>query len=263
MATHFQIEKIETGCKKCGELTDFDFTFAYQPIIDISQKDIFGYEALVRDPETKTAHEVLKKVSDKNRYAFDQSCRTKAIAMAKQLGLQGVLSINFLPNAVYEPSHCIQSTIRAAESAGFPLEKIMFEVTEAEEVYDVQHLRKIFDYYQRKGFVTALDDFGAGHAGLNMLAQFIPNIIKLDMDMVRNIHQDKVKQVIMNSVLDMARSLKIEVLVEGVEEFEEAVYFAQRGVSLMQGYLFAKPGYESLPEVDEVLVEKLQQFLVT
>ncbi len=262
MPTHFPISKIETGCSKCGELKDFDFSFAYQPIVDVSDKSIFGYEALVRDRVTKTAKAVLDKVNDENRYAFDQSCRTKAISMANQLGLDKVLSINFLPNAVYQPEHCIQSTIRVAEFSGFPIEKIMFEVTESEKVYDVDHMRKIFDYYQSKGFVTALDDFGAGHAGLNMLAQFIPNIIKLDMEMVRNIHADNVKQVIMKSILDMANSLKITVLAEGVEVLEEAVYFAQRGVTLMQGYFFAKPGYESLPEVDEKVLEEVNQFYV-
>ena len=262
MSTVFPVEEIKIGCKKCGLFTESDFTFAYQPIVDIQSMDIYGYEALVRDKVTKTAGAVLEKVNEKNRYAFDQTCRTKAISTAKKLGLNKILSINFLPNAVYEPEHCIQSTIRAAESSGFPLKNIMFEVTESEKVYDVDHLQKIFDYYQSKGFVTALDDFGAGHAGLNMLAKFSPNILKLDIEMVRGIHQDRIKQTIVKSVLDMAKELKIEVLAEGVEEYEEAVYFCQRGVRLMQGYYFAKPGYESLPEVELSQLKDLNQMFV-
>lgn len=259
MNTVFPVEEIEQGCTKCGTFKESDFTFAYQPIVDISKQEIFGYEALVRDRVTKTAKAVLDKVNAENRYAFDQTCRVKAISMANQLGLDKVLSINFLPNAVYEPKHCIQSTIRAAEVSGFPLNKIMFEVTESEKVYDVQHLKNIFDYYQSKGFVTALDDFGAGHAGLNMLVNFIPSIIKLDIELVKNIDQDKVRQIVVGCMLDMARQLKITILAEGIETLAEATYFASKGVYLLQGYLFAKPGYEALPEVDSTLLKQLNE----
>ena len=259
MDTVFQIEEIQQGCTKCGEFKENNFTFAYQPIVDIHNQEIFGYEALVRDRVTKTAKAVLDKVNAENRYAFDQTCRVKAISMANQLGLDRVLSINFLPNAVYEPKHCIQSTIRAAEMSGFPLDKIMFEVTESEKVYDTKHLKNIFDYYQSKGFVTALDDFGAGHAGLNMLINFIPNIIKLDMELVRDVDSSTVKQVVVNTTLEMAKQLNITVLAEGVETLGEAKFFAEKGVYLMQGYLFAKPGYESLPGVSQELLAQVSQ----
>ncbi len=238
------------GCKKCGALTDFDFTYAYQPIVNIKTKTVFGYEALVRDRVERTAKAVLDKVNDENRYAFDQMCRSRAISLATKLGLDKVLSINFLPNAVYQPEHCIQNTIRVAEVNGFPLSQIMFEVTESEKVYDVTHLKGIFEYYQSKGFITALDDFGAGHAGLNMLAQFVPDMIKLDMEMVRDIDKNSVKQIIVTGVLEIAHSLNIQVLAEGIETLEEMLFFKERGVELMQGYLFAKPGYECLPEAD-------------
>lgn len=250
MVTNFDEIKMSTGCKKCGELTGFDFTFAFQPIVNIKTQEIFGYEALVRDRVEKTAWAVLSRVDDDNRYAFDQACRAQAISLANKLQLDSILSINFLPNAVYQPKHCIQNTIRAAEFSGFPLDKIMFEVTEAEEVYDVQHLKGIFEYYQGKGFITALDDFGAGHAGLNMLSQFVPDLIKLDMDMVRDVDSNMVKQVIVGGVLEMAQKLEITVLAEGVETVEEMRFFQERGVELMQGFLFAKPGYESLPKPD-------------
>ena len=250
MSTNFPISEIEIGCKKCGQLTGFDFTYAYQPIVNVKKRVIFGYEALVRDRVTKTAKTVLDKVNDDNRYAFDQSCRTKAISMANQLGLDKVLSINFLPNAVYQPKHCIQSTLRVARHTGFPVEKIMFEVTESEEVLDVDHMRNIFESYQETGFITALDDFGAGYAGLNLLASFQPHIIKLDIELVRDIHLLEAKQIIVQAMVDMTNKLGIKLLAEGVECIEEVRFFEGMGVNLMQGYFFAKPGYECLPEVD-------------
>jgi EAL domain-containing protein (putative c-di-GMP-specific phosphodiesterase class I) len=243
-------ENLSSGCKQCHAPLGFDFSFAFQPIVDLENRRVFGYEALVRDLQDQTAGTVLRRVNDDKRYAFDQACRVKAIALASQLQIDCVLSINFLPNAVYEPKHCIQSTLRAAKQFGFPVKNIMFEVTESEHVADPQHLTKIFQYYQTQGFVTALDDFGAGHAGLNMLAHFLPNVLKLDIELVRNIDRDHTKQIIAKHLLKMCQELKITVLAEGVERIEEVHFFYDRGVRLMQGYFFAKPLFEALPTVD-------------
>ena len=101
--------------------------------------------------------------------------------------MQGLLSINFLPNAVYRPEACIRSALAAARKSNLPTERIIFEVTESEQVMDRPHLVNIFREYQRFGFHTAIDDFGAGYAGLNLLAEFQPSILKIDMDLVRNI----------------------------------------------------------------------------
>ncbi|MEI6116563.1 MAG: EAL domain-containing protein, partial [Burkholderiales bacterium] len=96
---------MSTTCNRCKELDDldFDFCFAYQPIVDFHARNIFAHEALVRGINGESAFSVLAKVNDDNRYRFDQSCRVKAIKLAAELGMQELLSINFLPHAVYEP----------------------------------------------------------------------------------------------------------------------------------------------------------------
>ncbi|NCO81908.1 MAG: EAL domain-containing protein [Thiomicrospira sp.] len=250
MSTNFPVDSILSGCRQCQSPLGFDFTFAYQPIIDLSKREIWGYEALVRGTHNESAGSILEKVNDENRYAFDQACRTTAITLASHLGLDKMLSINFLPNAVYEPKHCIQSTLKAAKQSGFPIEKIMFEITESEAVVDRQHLANIFEYYQAQGFTTGLDDFGAGHAGLNMLASFVPNILKIDIELVRDIDQIEVKQIIVRNLVTMCHQLGIRVLAEGIERKEEVDFFEGLEVTLMQGYYFAKPGFERLPKVD-------------
>lgn len=247
MATQFPIEEILSGCGKCHAELGFNFTFAFQPIVNFSKRKMFGYEALVRGPQGESAWSILSQVNDQNRYAFDQACRVKAIELASKLKLDTMLSINFLPNAVYEPAHCIQSTLRAAKQFGFPIERIMFEITESEQVHNVAHLTKIFEYYQKQGFTTALDDFGAGHAGLNTLANFVPNIMKIDMELVRDIDTNQTKQIIVKSLVDMCKQLNVTVLAEGLETKEEVEFFSDLAVDLMQGYYFAKPGFESLP----------------
>lgn len=237
-------------CHRCAGLIDFDFSYAFQPIIDCETQSIFGYEALVRGIHGESAYSVLSKVNDHNRYAFDQICRQKAIRMAAELELDKMLSINFLPNAVYEPEHCIQSTLKAARDVNFPIQQIMFEVTESEKVIEQKHLTRIFEYYHSQGFTVALDDFGAGHAGLNMLSSFVPEILKIDMELVRDVNTDKVKQVITRKLIEMCHELEVTVLAEGIETCEEYAYFRQLGVTLFQGYFISKPGFEVLPEVD-------------
>lgn len=223
---------------------------AFQPIVDTERREVFAYEALVRGTQGEGAFQILQKVTDDNRYQFDQACRTKAIELAAKLGIKCFLSINFLPNAVYEPKSCIRATLDAAEKYQFPCDRIIFEVNESEPVGDPGHLEGIFKEYNAQGFTTAIDDFGAGHAGLNLLADFQPGIIKLDMALIRHIDSNRIRQSIVRGIVNTCRELDIEVIAEGVETAEELATLRTMGVVLIQGFLLAKPAVERLPEVD-------------
>ena len=237
-----------SGCTGCRtpDGVGFDFEYAYQPIVDLSSRTIFAHEALVRGPQGESAWSVLSQVNDTNRYHFDQACRIKAIRGAAELGMRELLSINFLPNAVYRPEACIQSTLAAAREYDFPIERIIFEVTESEQVMDRPHLVNIFRAYQKYGFLTAIDDFGAGYAGLNLLAEFQPSILKIDMDLIRGIDQNAPKRAIVDAIIAMGNSLNIRLLAEGIETPEERDCLREAGISLMQGYLFARPAFKAL-----------------
>ena len=240
------------GCKHCKDLEelDFDFTFAYQPIVDFHARAIFAHEALVRGVNGESAATVLAKVNADNRYRFDQGCRVKAVRGAAQLGIQEFLSINFLPNAVYQPEACIRSTFEAASKYNFPKERIIFEVVEGENVSNRPHLINIFEEYKRFGFQTAIDDFGAGYAGLNLLADFQPDIVKIDMELVRNINDSKPKQAIVEAIVHMCRQLNMKALAEGIETKAERDFLVTSGVTLMQGYLFCKPAFQAIGQID-------------
>src|SRR5450631_3584018 len=176
-------------CEHCiarGPL-DFDFTLAFQPVVDVRLETVYSYEALVRGPNGESAFWVLNQVNDENRYRFDQDCRVAAIALAARLGMDTNLNINFMPNAVYRPENCIRTTFAAAEKYGFPIERIVFEVVENDHLADASLLVEIMSEYHRFGFITALDDFGAGFRDLELLVRFQPDILKLDMDLVRGI----------------------------------------------------------------------------
>lgn len=252
--THFESPFRSVGCSECRNAAalGFEFTMAFQPIVDLTTRTIFAYEALVRGPEAESAASVLAMVNDLNRYRFDQACRIRAIELASRLRLQDIgnckLSINFLPNAVYRPETCIRATLEAAQQFDFPLDRLMFEVTEVERIDDPSHLKRIFEEYSKRGFTTAIDDFGAGYSGLNLLASFQPHIIKLDMALTRNIHGDFVRQAIVAGIIQVAVRLNIEVIAEGIETATERDVLIGLGVRYMQGYLFAKPAFECLVE---------------
>ena len=240
------------SCKACSneESLTFRFAYAYQPIVDLRDRSVWAHEALVRGPGGEPAQSVLSQVNNENQYRFDQACRVKAIKGAAQLGIDTRLSINFLPNAIYRPEVCIRTTLEAARTHGFPLERIIFETTEGERIDDGAWLAGVMREYKRCGFLTAIDDFGAGYAGLNLLSEFQPDIIKLDMALVRGIDASKVRQVIVRALLRMCLDLGIEVVGEGVETAAERDFLYDAGVRLMQGYLFSRPAFAALGAID-------------
>ncbi len=238
-----------TGCSTSSRL-DVAFSMAFQPIYDAVDERVWGYEALVRGVDGQGAGEILSMVGPDQKYRFDQDCRVKAIELASRLfpePEQLKLSINFMPNAVYEPSGCLRATLRAAEQNDFPLTSVMFEFTEDEEVSDTDHLVGIIDEYRKRGFTTAIDDFGAGHAGLGLLVEFQPDVIKIDMHVIRGIDVDVPRQAVVAGVVHMADALGITVLAEGIETEADYRTLREAGIRLFQGYWFAKPAFEELP----------------
>jgi len=252
---------MSTSRVKCGACREDvplpSFTMAFQPIVDVETANVFAYEALVRPTGGGTAADVLSQINEQNRYSFDQACRVKAIELAAGLGMDSLLSINFLPNAVYQPAACLRKTFEAAERTHFPVHHLMFEVTENEPARDVGHLQSIFTEYKRHGMITAIDDFGAGHSGLNMLADFQPDVLKIDMALTRSIDTDEVRNKITGAVVGLCNSLHISVIAEGVETLGEAVALRALGVRLFQGYYFARPAIEQLPAVPASIIESV------
>lgn len=160
-----------------------------------------------------------------------------------------------MPNAVYEPERCLETTLRVVSELGINPFDVIFEVVESEQIRDTTKLKDILSTYSKHGFLTALDDFGAGSSSLNTLADFQPDIIKLDIHLVRNIHNEFVKQKILDAIMTLSESLNITLLAEGVETREEMKYLGDLGIHLMQGFYFHKPQFESLVDNRDIAYE--------
>ncbi|MFC4259590.1 EAL domain-containing protein [Marinobacter lacisalsi] len=240
----------ETHCGQCacGEGLDFQFSFAFQPIVDVSDNTVYAYEALVRGLQGESAWSILSRVNEQNRYSFDQICRVKAVKLAAKLGMDAMLSINFMPNAVYQAEYCIRTTLAAAQTYNFDTRKIIFELTEGEDLSSIDHLVSIIKAYQGMGFSTAIDDFGAGFSRFNIMTASPPDLLKIDMGLIRDIDRKPNKQAVVNGIITMMTELGGRIVAEGVETVEEYAWLKGRGIRLFQGYLFARPGFETLPE---------------
>lgn len=243
--------RVGSVCQRCDTDVPFDFTMAFQPIVDVEHRRVVYYEALVRGVHGESAFSILEQVDDTLMYRFDQACRVKAIELASALGMQERLSINFLPNAVYEPEACIQATLETSQRVGWPTERLNFEITETERVVDRDHLRSIVESYRRMGFTTSLDDFGNGYANLDLLTDLQPNTLKIDRELVMNCDTHKRRQAILKSLVSLANTLDIQLVAEGVETREESRCLLALGMPIQQGYYFARPQVERLPDVPE------------
>lgn len=251
----FKNDKEALGCANCrdNKPIDFKIRMAFQPIVNGETGEIYAQEALVRGLNGESAYEVISKLTPDQIYRFDQTCRVMAIETAASLGIDTLLSINFMPNAVYQPASCLRLTLAAAKKCQLSTEQIIFELSETERVSSYDHLRNIVEEYKSQHFHVAIDDFGAGYSGLNLLVNFKPTIIKLDMELIRNIDTDGVRAAVVDGTLKTCRLLNMLVIAEGVETMAEFEALQSLGVTYFQGYLFAKPAIEELPKVNPQL----------
>jgi EAL domain-containing protein (putative c-di-GMP-specific phosphodiesterase class I) len=228
--------------------SDPSFTFAFQPIVDANAREVFSHEALIRGPSHEPACRILGQVSADRLLEFDQKARIEAIGMAVRLGIVSRLNLNFMPQSLHSRA-AILTTLEAADRFHLPINRLVLEVTEGAVIDDQAQFAEVINEYRGLGLKVAIDDFGAGYSGLNLLTDFQPDQIKLDMKLIRGIEHHGPRQAIVHAIDQVCRDLGIDVIAEGVETVEEYAWLANAGVQLFQGYLFAKPAFESFPPV--------------
>lgn len=230
----------------------FPFSMAFQPMVDVVSGNIYAYEALVRGPQGQSAASILGRLKENDQFLFHQNCRNRAITLATNLGItksNAALSINFLPRAIRTPEACAAMTLTAAKSLNFPYKRLIFEMTDSERLLDRKQVWTVVCEYQRSGFRIALsiDDMQSALSEKALHRQIRADILKLSMTITRNLHLHPHVQAAVASLKNICRAEQIDLIAEGVESREEYVALLRCGIEHMQGYLFAMPGFESLP----------------
>jgi len=219
----------------------------FHPIVACDKpNEVYAYECLARGKTAEgdiiPAGRLFSQARDGEMlFQLDRACRLAAIRDAHANNLDGHIFINFNPTAIYDPEYCLRTTVKAVEEAELDQSLIVFEVVECDEVRDTRHLLDILNFYRANGFKVALDDLGAGYGSLNLLHSLRPDYMKLDMQLIRGVHEDPFKASISANLLGLAKELGIRSVAEGVETAGEWEWVKANGGDLVQGYFFAQP----------------------
>ncbi len=223
-------------------------TSFFQPIVLASSlTTIYGHEALARGRSSEGGEIISPRVLFETAresgllFQLDLAARRSAIATAGAHGLQGKLFVNFAPTAIYDPASCLRSTVAAVDQTSIARSDVVFEIVETERAHDPKHLRNILDFYRGAGFRVALDDVGAGYSSLNLIHELRPDLLKLDMELIRNVDRDPYKARLVANLFDVAKALGIETLAEGVESEGELEWVVEHGADYVQGFLIGRP----------------------
>ncbi len=218
---------------------------AYQPIVSTSKKEILGYEALFRTKEPSIPHPgAMLDAAEKldQLHLVGQRVRT---LIARDIGseLQWDIFVNLHPSDLVDEDLYASDSKLAANA-----DRIVLEITERAALDVVKDVSARITELKEMGFRIAVDDLGSGYAGLSSLAQLDPDVVKIDMSIVRDVHLEPVKQKLIRSMVPLCKDMNVMVVVEGVETVEEKNVLEELGCDIMQGYFFAKPG-APFPEV--------------
>ncbi|WP_394650444.1 EAL domain-containing protein [uncultured Deinococcus sp.] len=220
--------------------------FHMQPVVALASGQVYGYEALVRarwQGDLIGAGALLDAAAARGQHrAFDALARRTAIRQVyPQLAPEQVLFINFAPGVVYDPNICLRTTFEACREVGADFGRLLFEVTESESFPDLKLLASILERYRAEGAQVALDDLGAGHTSLTYLAALRPDLVKLDRDLIRNLHGDDARVPLVQALIRYAHDLGIRTVAEGVETAQELRLVTELGADYAQGYLLGRP----------------------
>jgi EAL domain-containing protein (putative c-di-GMP-specific phosphodiesterase class I) len=226
----------------------------FQPIVDAIEGKLYGHEALMRFFDEKGQMtgplELIEAARESNTlFHLDRLARESALRAYAAAGAPGVLFINFLPTAIYNPALCLRDTFGWASELGLDFSRIVFEVVESEQVEDLGHLDTILKEYRAKGFKTALDDVGNDYDSLSRLGRLGADIVKIDRAFVHGIAEDPLRQELFKTLYTKAKSRGMEVLAEGVELEADYRFLRMLSVRLFQGYLFGKPQSKPLAQI--------------
>ncbi len=146
------------------------------------------------------------------------------------------------------PNVTLTKQLRAA-GINLPYGNLAVDEGTAKEMGSPEHVASIIDTYKQIGFSVAIDDFGAGHSGLDMFARFVPDEIKLDMELIRDIDTNPRRRAIVRSMVSLCAELDTLLIAEGIETAAEAATLNDLGVRYHQGYWYARPALERLPRI--------------
>ncbi|EGT5182959.1 diguanylate phosphodiesterase [Cronobacter sakazakii] len=231
-------------------VADIACQFALQPIVEPTTCKIKAYEALIRSPEGGSPAALFASLSSQALYDLDLHSKEIAFALAKAVNIGSqMISVNLLPGSLVQCPHAVEILLAQIARQGLLPQQVIVEVTESEVISRFDEFECVIRQLRAAGINLAIDDFGAGFAGLSLLTRFQPGRIKIDRCIVADIHLHGPKQAIVHGIVRCCAELEITVVAEGVEKEEEWCWLEAAGIRYFQGYLFARPLLNRAPSV--------------
>ncbi|MBR9959516.1 diguanylate phosphodiesterase [Cronobacter sakazakii] len=231
-------------------VADIACQFALQPIVEPTTCKIKAYEALIRSPEGGSPAALFASLSSKALYELDLHSKEIAFALANAVSIGSqMISVNLLPGTLVQMPGAVEILLAQIARQGLLPQQVIVEVTESEVISRFDEFECVIRQLRAAGINLAIDDFGAGFAGLSLLTRFQPGRIKIDRCIVADIHLHGPKQAIVHGIVRCCAELEITVVAEGVEKVEEWCWLEAAGIRYFQGYLFAKPLLNRAPSV--------------
>ncbi|MDR3559980.1 MAG: GGDEF domain-containing protein [Negativicutes bacterium] len=259
-----------SGKKLVKELNDIiaakNIRTVFQPIVSLNEGTIIGYEALSRGPEGSPLErpDALFKLAHKHNliWELEYLCRNRALEKAREMGPDKMVFINIDPKSIDDPRFQKGLTRGMLEIYGLDAANVIFEITEKTAIEDYRKFRKLLENYMSQGYKIAIDDTGSGYSGLRLLAQTYPHYIKVDMELVRDIDKDGLKQAMMRALYDFAVITNSKIIAEGIETEDELATLIDIGIPYGQGFLLRKPSAGFLdisPQIRQLILTKIAQ----
>jgi EAL domain-containing protein (putative c-di-GMP-specific phosphodiesterase class I)/CheY-like chemotaxis protein len=240
------------GADRVGLEVSFERTLetlwmAFQPIVNARTLSVYAFESLLRSNEPALPHPgaVLDAAERLGRLdALGRIIRAKSASEVAKAPQVPRLFVNLHVRDLLDPD-LLDPNAPLSKIA----ERVVLEITERSSLEDVRDARMRVAALREMGFRIAVDDMGAGYAGLSSFALLEPDVVKLDMSLVRDVDKSATKQRVIRSMTELSKGMGMEVIAEGVETADERDALIELGCDLLQGYLFAKPG-KPFPNVD-------------
>ena len=235
----------------------------FHPIVSLRKNCALGFEALSRgiDPSTGAMippYVLFSSTDPEATIGMDRLCRQKAIENFAKLPFDNrnyFLSLNFDSTLVDKGVVGSGKLVNTIMNYGIKPEQVVIEILES-KVKDIQALKEFVKLYKEYGFLIALDDVGAGHSNLDRIIYLQADIVKIDRDLINNIHEEYYKQEVVKALINLSHKVGAVVVAEGVETEEEVICSIEFGADMLQGFYFGKPTPLTNPILDN-LQEKI------
>ncbi len=237
----------------------------YQPIVCLADGVVHGYEALLRGPVGSHLEAPLvlfaAAESVSRLFELESIARIKAIEGFIRQQLPGRLFLNLSPMNLLDPNFKSGETIRLIKQLSFDASRIVIEITEHQPIHDYQLLFDAVNHYRNMGFTVALDDLGEGNSSLRLWSEIKPNYVKLDKHFITTLTREDDRHHFVKIISELAVSVGTRVIAEGIETEAVVELLCDIGISLGQGYFFARP--VAIPEKQINWSPKIKQHIST